>query len=225
MQHTVVSEPTTYPKNNSIGTVCTRIPGSSVGKSFGCFRENVSEDDRIFFKILRGLTREGRLVTVVELWARSVQCVARGMRSNFFFGPSGYDNFPGCGVHLRRQLLRRIYGGSIFEVCTWTASTTHLMRRHLRCIHGGSIYNVSTPTTSAMSLTRVAWSGLPTESAHRCPREPRTSPCTPSCPPYTPTAFTINLRRVILPYGESTSTASTINLRIIDDESTMDLRR
>ena len=40
-------------------------------------------------------TEDGRPDTVVEVWARSVQCVARGVRSKFFSGGSGYDDFPG----------------------------------------------------------------------------------------------------------------------------------
>ena len=42
-----------------------------------------------FAQTLKRSTGEGRPgtgQTVVELWARSMQCVVRGMRSNFFFG-------------------------------------------------------------------------------------------------------------------------------------------
>ena len=34
-------------------------------------------------------TEEGHPHTVVEVWARSVQCVAHGVRSNIFFGGTG----------------------------------------------------------------------------------------------------------------------------------------
>ena len=40
-----------------------------------------------FAQTIRRSTGEGRSDTVVEVWARSVQCVARGVRSKFFFSP------------------------------------------------------------------------------------------------------------------------------------------
>ena len=40
-------------------------------------------------------TEEGCLDTVVEVWARSVQCVARDVRSKFFSARNGKYDFPG----------------------------------------------------------------------------------------------------------------------------------
>ena len=39
-----------------------------------------------FAQPLKRSTEEGRPNTAVEIWARSVQCVARGVRSKFFAG-------------------------------------------------------------------------------------------------------------------------------------------
>ena len=44
-----------------------------------------------FTQTLRRSAEEGRRNTVVEVWARSVQCVSHGVRSKFFLFGAGVD--------------------------------------------------------------------------------------------------------------------------------------
>ena len=48
-----------------------------------------------FAQTLGRSTEEGRLDTVVQVWAQSVQCVVRGVRSKFFFRRVWIRRFPG----------------------------------------------------------------------------------------------------------------------------------
>ena len=51
-----------------------------------------------FVRTLRGSTEEGRPDTVVEVWARSVKCVARGVHSKLFFAAKVENTISGFEV-------------------------------------------------------------------------------------------------------------------------------
>ena len=146
-------------------------------KKIVCFSK-ISIISEFFGKIPGGLTRRGRLVTVVEVWVRPVQCIARGMRSIFsptggdktisrvveyIYGDNVYDasTTAASSRYQRRQHLPHTYGGNIYDSSTGAVSTMYLRRQHLQRTYAYDIYNESTAAASAMSLTRVAWSGPP----------------------------------------------------------------
>ena len=51
---------------------------------------------------------------VVEVWARSVRCVARGANSNFFFGGSGEDDFQAVLFEALRNTRYQFFGLLVF---------------------------------------------------------------------------------------------------------------
>ena len=75
-----------------------------------------------FAQTLTGSTREGRPVTVVEVWAQFVQCGARGVRSKFFLPAGGVDKTI-TGV----SILRRYFVSSIIRL--FSVFFAHIIRR------------------------------------------------------------------------------------------------
>ena len=77
-------------------------------------------------------TEEGCLDTVVEVWARSVQCVARDVRSKFFSARNGKYDFPGF---LFEALFCTRYP-PLFEMLVFCAHT-HLFENGPICHNSG----------------------------------------------------------------------------------------